>query len=273
MYLLFAVVGNFADLKDVSLVSELFLIFVGKFDFVGVKEMLETADGECSFSIEDDVIFWKNLQSWEGSLGDVFFIVDVHELLVNIFGVSVSWALGVDGGQLLHFLTFLFFSTLIKDFVKFLLSSTELGLDLWVTADRFSDPGMRGDLFNFRSFWGVEGDHSGEEVLKGITEVTSRSLSAVSFPEDVESFFFDEFVVRVIRGSFLEGRVSSIHDEENDSWGEDINALAFVFFGGDFRGHVAFSSQFGSQHTGFVFSSQVTGESEISNFEDVKVGK
>jgi len=57
VHLLFAVVGNFADLKDVSLVSELFLIFVGKFDFVGVKEMLETADGECSFSIEDDVIF------------------------------------------------------------------------------------------------------------------------------------------------------------------------------------------------------------------------
>lgn len=65
----------------------------------------------------------------------------------------------------------------------------------------------------------------------------------MSLPEYIETFFLDEFVIRIVGSSLLEGRIACVHDEEYDSGCEDIHALSFVLFGRDLWGHVAFSSQ------------------------------
>lgn len=63
------------------------------------------------------------------------------------------------------------------------------------------------------------------------------------FPEGVILLFFKNLVVGIGGSGLFERRVPCVHDEEYDSGCEYVNAPALIFFGGDFRGHVAFSAQ------------------------------
>lgn len=94
----------------------------------------------------------------------------------------------------------------------------------------------------------------------------------MSLPEDIETFFLDEFVVRIVGSSLLEGRVACIHNEEDDSGCEDIHTLSFVLFGRDLWGHVAFSSQLGPENSTVIFALEFAGESKVCDFKDVKIG-
>lgn len=90
MYLFFTTVSYFADLKSVSLISDLFFFLISNFDLMSVKEVLQTANSKSSLDFKNEIILRKNFKSWESSLGDVLFVVDIHELLVDIFSVSVG---------------------------------------------------------------------------------------------------------------------------------------------------------------------------------------
>lgn len=75
-------------------------------------------------------------------------------------------------------------------------------------------------------------------------------------PEDVVFLFLDEFVVRIVEGGLFEGRVSRVHDEEDDARCEDIATLALVFLGRYLGSHVTFSAQLGSEHSRAVLAAK-----------------
>lgn len=76
---------------------------------------------------------------------------------------------------------------------------------------------MSSNVLNSQSFSRVEGNQTLEEVLEGITEETNRSLAGMSLPEDVKLLLLEDLVVRVSWCGLLKWRISSIHDEEDDS--------------------------------------------------------
>jgi len=84
-----------------------------------------------------------------------------------------------------------------------------------MAADGFLHPWMLGYLFDSGSLGWVEGDHPFEEVSERIGEIVSGALAIVCFPEDVKSFLFDKFVVGIVGGSFFEGWIACVHDEQD----------------------------------------------------------
>jgi len=149
------------------------------------------------------------------------------------------------------------------------LSGGELCLNFRVAADGFLDPGVACDFFDSDSFGRIEGDHPSEDIFECVAEEIGRSLAAVSLPENIETFLFDEFVVGIVGSGLLEGRVACVHNEEDHSCSEDVNAFALVLLVGDFWGHVALGSQFGPENSCAVLSFEVACESKICYFEDI----
>lgn len=76
---------------------------------------------------------------------------------------------------------------------------------------------MSSNVLNSQSFSRVEGNQTLEEVLEGITEETNRSLAGMSLPEDVKLLLLEDLVVRVSWCRLFKWRISSIHDEEDNS--------------------------------------------------------
>lgn len=97
------------------------------------------------------------------------------------------------------------------------MSGVELLLDLTVGADCILDPCMASNVLNPQSFSRVEGNQTLEEVLEGLTEEANRSLAGMSLPEDVVLLLLEDFVVGISWCRLLKWRISSIHDEEDDS--------------------------------------------------------
>jgi hypothetical protein len=104
---------------------------------------------------------------------------------------------------------------------------------------------VRGNLFDFWSFVGIEGDHSGEKVFEFGREEVHWSSSGVSLPESVVFLVFDQLVVGIISSCLFEWWVSGIHDEQNDSCSENVALGSLIVLGWNLGGHVAFSSQLG----------------------------
>ena len=95
----------------------------------------------------------------------------------------------------------------------------------------------------------------------------------MGLPEDVVFLFLEDLVVGVGGGGLLEGRVACVHDEQNHSRGENVNALTLIFLVGDLRGHVSLSAQLGPEHSGAVLALEQAGEAEIRDLEDEEVGE
>lgn len=127
---------------------------------------------------------------------------------------------------------------------------------------------MSSNILNSQSLCGIEGNQSLEEVLEGVAEESNWSLAGVCLPEDVKLLLLKDLVVRISWGGLLKGRISCIHDEEDDSRCEDVHTFPFVFFTRDLWSHIPLSSQLSSQNTSAVLPLQNGGEAEISNLED-----
>lgn len=140
-------------------------------------------------------------------------------------------------------------------------------------ADCILDPWVASNVLNPQSFSRVEGNQTLEEVLEGVTEETNRSLAGMSLPEDFVLLFLEDFVVWVSWCCLLEWRISSIHDEEDDSRCEDIHTFSLVFLARDLWSHVAFSSQLGSEDASAVLALEEGRKAEISDLEDEEMRK
>lgn len=130
------------------------------------------------------------------------------------------------------------------------------------------NPWMNSNLFNLWSFWGIIGDHSYEQIFEFFSEVINWSSSWMSFPESIVFFIFQKFVIRIVWNSFLERWISSIHNEQNNTWGEYIALGSIVIFGWNLRSHISLSSELGMENTSSVFSFQEAWESEISQLKN-----
>lgn len=93
----------------------------------------------------------------------------------------------------------------------------------------------------------------------------------MSLPEDVKLLLLEDLVVRISWRCLLKGRISGIHDEEDDSRCEDVHTLALVFFTRDLWSHIAFSSQLGPEDASAVLALEEGGEAEVSDLEDEEV--
>lgn len=198
----------------------------------------------------------------------VLLVVKGNKGRVDFLTASVDGALSRNCSDFLLALFLLFHSAVIEDHIQLLLPGVEFLLDLTVGADCILDPWVASNVLNPQSFSRVEGNQTLEEVLEGVTKEANRSLAGMSLPEDVVLLLLENFVVGIGWGCLLKWRISSIHDEEDDSRCEDVHTFTLIFLARDLWSHVAFSSQLCSENASAVLAFQKGGEAEISDLED-----
>ena len=198
-------------------------------------------------------------------------IVKLDKRLIDLIGSSVGRPLGINSSEFLLLLLLLLLPAGLQDLVQFLLPLRELLLDFVVTANRLLHPRMGGDLLNSRPLLRIVGNYPHKKILKGLTEKPHWSFAGMGLPENFVFFFLYQFVVGVVGGGLLEGRVSRQHDEEYDSSCKDVAAFALIFFGRNLRGHVAFGSELSLQNSGPVAPAKKAGKAKICDFQYEKM--
>ena len=116
----------------------------------------------------------------------------------------------------------------------------------------------------------VVSKHVGHQVDEFIREEAFRVHLLVGLPEDVGSLLEDVLEVGVFRVCLVKRRMTSIHDEQDDADGEQIDLVALVLFlVTDFGGHVAGRAQIRVQRTLAVTAHDGRGKAEINDLQVV----
>lgn len=103
-----------------------------------------------------------------------------------------------------------------------------------------------------------------KKVFKLRSKVVYWSSSWVSLPKSIYFLVFNQLVVRVVSCGLFEWRVSSIHNEENDSCSKNVTFRSIIIFSWNFRCHISLSTQFGMKNSCSVFSFNHARKAEIS---------
>ena len=91
-------------------------------------------------------------------------------------------------------------------------------------------------------------------------------------PEEIKSIEADVLIIVVLLVSSLEGRMSSVHDEQDDSERKDVSDMALVWHVCQyFRCHIAWRTNLVLAEASSIFTTNLACKSEIDNF-DVKIG-
>ena len=91
-------------------------------------------------------------------------------------------------------------------------------------------------------------------------------------PEEIKSIETDILIIAIIFVCSLEGRMSSVHDEQDDSEREDVSDMALVWLvRQDFRCHIGWRTNLGLAEARSISTTDLACKSEIDNFH-VKIG-
>lgn len=181
---------------------------------------------------------------WKCSLEMILFIVVLQEYSMGLLSTtSMLNSLAIDCSHLGCLLLLLLDSTNLEDIVELLLTLGKFLLYLSVSANCILNPRMRSNSLDFNPLSGIKSNHSNEEILETLREEINSSFSRVGFPENIIFLLFYDLVVGIVWCCLLEGRISSVHDEENHSSSENITTFSFVFFCWYLGGHIAFSTK------------------------------
>jgi len=117
----------------------------------------------------------------------------------------------------------------------------------------------------------VEVEHGGDQVLELLVEEAFGFPIGVSRPELLGAVRGDQLVVRVFQVGHVEGWVTRVQHEEDDSEGEQVNDLALVrLLGMDLWGHEAEGSDDAAVHAVACAAFDGAGEAEIDHLHVVE---
>lgn len=137
---------------------------------------------------------------------------------------------------------FLFGSTLLVD----KLPASKLLTDFLLgSCTSVSKPRVCHDIGNSKAHVRLLLEHASDEVHELWREVVWLFALRVGLPEQIRSVGRNERVEPILIISLRKGRVSSPHDEQDNSKGKKINHITLIRNSlGDFWGHVAWSTDF-----------------------------
>ena len=121
---------------------------------------------------------------------------------------------------------------------------------------------------------GVEVEHGSDKVLELFVEEAFGFPVGVSGPELLGAVCRDKLVVGIFHVRHVEGWVTGIENEKDDTEGEQIDDLTLVrLLGMDLRGHEAEGTNDGAVHTISRSAFNGAGESEINDLNIVALIK
>ena len=153
-----------------------------------------------------------------------------------------------------------------------LVALDELGTDLLGSGElAILEPWVGDDVWDREALVRVEVEHGSDQVLELLVEEAFRAAVRVSGPELLRSVRGNQLVVRILHVGHVEGWVTSIQDEEDDTKGKEVDDLALVgLLSVDLWGHEAERANDGAVHARAISSLDWAGEAKVDNLDVIE---